>query len=285
MSESAGWSGWIGRSASRTDWVGASQVAQFLATLDRDEPFPREGDPVPPLFHWALFAPLARQSELGPDGHARRGGFLPSVALPRRMWAGSRVRFAAPLRVGDRVEQLSVIDRIDEKKGRAGSLVFVTVRHTTSGPLGLAVEEEQDIVYREAPPPGAAAAPPPPVEPAPAGDFRREVRPDPVLLFRYSALTFNGHRIHYDQPYVTGAEGYPGLVVHGPLLATLLLDLARRQHPGRTIERFRFKAVRPTFDTSPFSVVGAAGDGPEEVKLWSTDNRGQVAVEADAWLR
>ncbi len=284
MADTSGWSAWVGRRVERVDWVNANHVAQLLATLDRDEAFPREGAPAPPLFHWTLFTPLARQSELGPDGHARRGGFLPPVTLPRRMWAGSRVRFAAPLRVGDRVEQVSTIERVEEKKGRAGTLVFVTVRHLASGPLGLAVEEEQDIVYREAPPPGAPAAATP-VEPAPAGEFRREIRPDPVLLFRYSALTFNGHRIHYDHPYVTSVEGYPGLIVHGPLLATLLLDLARRQHPGKEVERFRFKAIRPTFDTSPFEVVGARGEEPGAVRLWSTDNRGQVAIEADAWLR
>jgi len=285
MSATGGWTEWVGRKASRTDWVNPNHVAQLLAVLDRDEPFPRAGDPVPPAFHWTLFTPLARQSEIGVDGHPRRGGFLPPVPLPRRMWAGSRVRFVAPIRVGEAVEQISVIDRVEEKHGKAGSLVFVTVRHAVSGPAGLAVEEEQDIVYREAPPPTAANASPPPVEVAPAGEFRSEIRPDPVRLFRYSALTFNGHRIHYDRPYATGEEGYPGLVVHGPLLATLLLDLARRQFPDRGIERFRFKAVRATFDVSPFHVVGARGDEAGALRLWSTDNRGQIGVEAEAQLR
>jgi 3-methylfumaryl-CoA hydratase len=284
MAETPDLAAWVGRSITRTDWIDPNRLFAFSATLDRDDPHPREGDAAPPAFHWTMFHPIARQSELGPDGHPRRGGFLPPVALPRRMWAGSRLRFGAPLRVGERVEQVSVIDRVEEKRGRAGPLVFVTVRHTVSGPSGVAVEEEQDLVYREAPTGGAASGAAP-LEPAPAGAFRREIAPDDVLLFRYSALTFNGHRIHYDRRYVTEVEGYPGLVVHGPLIATLLLDLVRRERPGAAVERFEFRARRPTFDTSPFTVEGAPAEGDRHLRLWSTDNRGQVAVEAEAWIR
>jgi 3-methylfumaryl-CoA hydratase len=271
---------WIGRSEVRADSIRASQLAAWNATLDRDEPLPREGDPVPPGFHWTLFAPAVPHSQLGADGHPRRGGFLPPVLLPRRMWAGSRIRFGEPLRVGDRVEQTSVVDRIEEKRGRAGALAFVTVRRTVIGPLGLAVEEQQDLVYRE---PEKAAAPDRPAVPAATSAWHRVVVPDDVLLFRFSALTFNGHRIHYDRRYATEEEGYPGLVVHGPLLATLLLDLLRRHLPASTPATFSFKALRPTFDVSPFALEGEAkGD---RVRLWSTDNRGEVAVEAEALVR
>ena len=283
MADGNDFSAWVGRTIRRVDWVNANHLAAWNATLDRDDPFPHEGDPVPPGFHWALFPPITRQSELGPDGHPRRGGFLPPVPLPRRMWAGSRIRFLQPLAVGARVEQVSIIDRVEEKQGRAGALVFVTVRHTVSTEGDPAVEEEQDIVYRDAPRPGAkpeAAA-----EPAPPGAWRRDIVPDDVLLFRYSALTFNGHRIHYDRRYVTTEEGYPGLVVHGPLIATLLLDLLRRNTEGAVVERFRFKGLRPTFDTSPFSVEGEPGDDPHHVRLWSTDNGGHTAMEAEAWIR
>jgi 3-methylfumaryl-CoA hydratase len=274
---------WVGRRSERVDRIDPNRLAAWNATLDRDDPLPREGDAAPPGFHWTLFAPIARQSDLGTDGHPRRGGFLPPVALPRRMWAGSRLTFLQPLRVGERVEEVSVIHRVEEKSGRAGPLVFVTVRHSISGASGPAIEDEQDLVYREAPRGGATPERPP--EPAPAGTFRRQLAPDDVLLFRYSALTFNGHRIHYDRRYATGEEGYPGLVVHGPLIATLLLDLVRRQLPEATVERFRFRAQRPTFDTSPFTLEGAPGDGERHLRLWSTDNGGALAMEAEAWIR
>ena len=281
MSTKIDLSQWVGRRVERFDVVNPNHLAAWNATLDRDDPFPRDGDPVAPPFQWALFPPVTRQSDLGPDGHPRRGGFLPPIELPRRMWAGSRLRFLAPLRVGERVEQVSEIARVEEKQGRAGALVFVTVRHTTSGASGPAIEEEQDLVYRGIPPRGAAPAP---AERAPRGAWHREIAPDATLLFRFSALTFNGHRIHYDLKYATAEESYPGLVVHGPLLATLLLDLVRRERRDAAVERFQFKALRPTFDTSPFTLEGDP-DGDRHVKLWSTDNHGATAVEAEAWTR
>lgn len=283
MNEQPDLKAWVGRQQQRVDWVNASHLAAWNATLDRDEPFPRMGDAAPPTFHWTLFPPLARQSDLGPDGHPRRGGFLPPVPLPRRMWAGSRIEFQQPLRVGERVEQTSVIEKVEEKTGRAGTLVFVTVLHTVTGARGTAIEEKQDLVYREAPKPGVAA--PVSLEPAPRGAWRREIVPDEVLLFRYSALTFNGHRIHYDRRYVTAEEGYAGLVVHGPLIATLLIDLLRRQLPTASVERFHFRAMRPTLDTSPFSLEGGPGDSARHVRLWSTDNTKQTGMEAEAWIR
>ncbi len=284
MSDTVDLSQWVGRKVAQTDWVNPNRLAAWNATLDRSDPFPRDEDPAPPGFHWTLFNPLTRQSELGPDGHAKRGGFLPPVQHPRRMWAGGRLRFQQALRVGERVEQVSVIERVDEKRGRAGALVFVTVRHTLSGANGLAIEEEQDLVYRDAPKPGGQASGPPDQR-APTGQWRRQIVPDEVLLFRYSALTFNGHRIHYDRRYVTEVEGYPGLVVHGPLLATFLLDLIRRELPSAVVERFSFRALRPTFDISPFTVEGAPGDSERHWRLWSTDNQGQLGVEAEAWTR
>jgi len=273
---------WVGRSEVRADSIRASQVAAWNATLDRDEPSPRDGDPVPPGFHWTLFAPTAPQSQLGRDGHPKRGGCLPPVQLPRRMWAGSRVRFGESLRVGEDVQQDSVIDRIEEKRGRAGALVFVTVRRTVTGPGGVAVEEEQNLVYRG---PQERVAPERQPEPAPPSVWHRPVVADDVLLFRFSALTFNGHRIHYDRRYATEEEGYPGLVVHGPLLATLLLDLLRRKLPAAAPDRFSFKALRPTYDVSPFSLEGQPDEDGRRVRLWSTDNRGEVAIEAEAFLR
>ena len=283
MSAAVDLSQWVGRSEERSDWINPNHVAALSATLDRDDAFPQAGEAVAPGLHWTLFPPLARQSELGPDGHAKKGGFLPPVTLPRRMWAGGRLQFHQPLKVGEKVARRSVIERVEEKHGKSGHLVFVTVRHILSAANGPAIEEEHDIVYREAP--AADAPPPPPAEKAAAGPWCRQIVPDDVLLFRYSALTFNGHRIHYDRRYVTGVEGYPGLIVHGPLIATLLLDLLRRQLPGADLARFAFKVLRPTFDISPFSVDGGPGDAPGHYRLWSTDNQGAKSMEAEAWLR
>ncbi len=222
--------GWIGRTESSVDTVTAAPIAALAATLDRADPFPRRGDRLPILWHWLYFLPLHRQSELGLDGHARLGGFLPPVPLPRRMYAGNRVEIVQPLRVGDAIHRRSTIVDVSRKEGRTGPLVFVRVRHEINCDDRLAVTEEQDIVYRNNPGPDD---PPPRLQRAPdAETWRREIRPDEVLLFRYSALTFNGYRLHYDRPFATGIQGYPGLVVHGPLIATLLADLVRRNLPA-----------------------------------------------------
>jgi len=276
------WSDWIGRSETLHDSVTATPIRALNATLDHPALDVRAGMPIPPLWHWLYFLPLHRQSEIGPDGHARRGGFLPPVPLPRRMWAGSQFEFRAALRVGDALERRSTIADVTEKSGRSGPLVFVKVRHEIhcNGADEPAIVELHDIVYREAKPPGEAEPPP---QAAPAGAaWSRRIVPDDVLLFRYSALTFNGHRIHYDRRYVTEVEGYPGLVVHGPLIATLLMDLVRRQQPDAEVTSFRFKAVRPTFDGRPMSVHGA----PEgaTVKLWARDHEGWLTMEAEATL-
>src|SRR5438874_3190533 len=248
---------WVGRTETRSDVIDARPVGLLSATLDRDDPSPRQGDLLPPLWHWLYFLPVYRQSEVGPDGHAKRGGFLPPVPLPRRMWAGSRIEWQGPLAIGDEVSRNSSIVSIVPKHGRSGDLVFVVVRHEISTAAGLALVEEHDIVYR-----GLGA---PEGERAPAASgaqsvgpaaWTRRVVPDDVLLFRYSALTFNSHRIHYDRRYVTEVEGYPGLVVHGPLIATLLLDLLRHQLPEAVVTRYDFRAVQPLFDLHPFFVCG-----------------------------
>ena len=274
----SGFDAWLGRIERRSDTITAGPLAALSATLDRDDPAPGTGDAVPPLWHWLYFLPVHRQSELGADGHARRGGFLPPVPLPRRMWAGGRLRFERALRVGDAATRTSRIASIAEKAARSGPLVFVTVHHEIAGPSGVAVSEDQDIVYRGAPAPGAAVAPA-----AAPGDeaFSRQVVPDDVLLFRYSALTFNGHRIHYDRRYVTETEGYPGLVVHGPLIATLLLELLRREQPEADIRRFEFRAVSPLFDLHPFTLCGRPG-GERRFALWARNHLGALAMQASA---
>ncbi len=270
---------WIGKTEARTEVITAAPIAALSATLDRDDPLPQQGDPLPPPWHWLYFLPRDRQSELGPDGHAHRGGFLPPVPLPRRMWAGSRLNFHRPLRVGETVTRTSTILDVKYKEGRTGPLVFVVVRHQIDD----ALTDEHDIVYREAPTRGEGPATPPP---APShSKWERLIRPDDVLLFRYSALTFNGHRIHYDRRYATEVEGYPGLVVHGPLIATLLVDLLRRQQPEAVVLSFAFRAISPLFDTASFSVCGQPQEGGKTVRLWAKNSSGGLAMDATATLK
>ncbi|GAB3653212.1 FAS1-like dehydratase domain-containing protein [Ramlibacter alkalitolerans] len=275
---------WISRTETVRDTIGATPVRALDATLDHPARPVEQGTALPPLWHWLYFLPLHRQSEIGPDGHARRGGFLPPVPLPRRMWAGSQFEFRSPVRVGDAVERTSTIADVTLKEGRTGKLVFVKVRHELrcNGAADPAIVEFHDIVYREAKRPGDVEPPP---QRAETGSWRREIVPDDVLLFRYSALTFNGHRIHYDRKYVTEVEGYPGLVVHGPLIATLLMDLLRRQAPGAEVARFVFKAVRPTFDLHPFHVNGEPAADGKSVRLWASDHAGWLTMDASAVLR
>lgn len=283
MASSANLQDWIGKTETLHDDVTAAPVRALTATLDRDDPLPGPGTVVPPLWHWLYFLPMHRASEIGPDGHARRGGFLPPVPLPRRMWAGSRLDWnrTNPLRVGDAARRLSTIQSVQSKSGRTGELVFVTVRHELFNAAGKALNEEHDIVYRDAPRPGDPA--PAPTAAGTGAAWQRELTPDDVLLFRYSALTFNGHRIHYDRRYVTQEEGYPGLVVHGPLIATLLLDLVRR-NTARRVSRFEFKALRPTFDGHPMRVNGQPSADGRTVSLWAQDHEGWLTMQATAEL-
>lgn len=280
------WREWTGRVQRAEDWITPQRVAAWYAMLDHSDA-PDEGAPAPLGFHWTLAPTLARQSELGPDGHPLRdaGSFLPPIPMPRRMWAGSRVTFHRPLLIGDHVERESVITAIDEKEGKTSALVFVTIRHRFTTELGLAIEEEQDLVYRPPRPRSARRRETPPeTEPA-EPRWQRAIHPSETLLFRFSALTFNGHRIHYDRRYTTEVEEYPGLVVHAPLIATLLLDLLRSSVPSADVQRFTFRASRPTFDTSDFSISAQPAMDDNHFQLWSTDNRGERAVEADAWNR
>ncbi|MCZ2089719.1 MAG: MaoC family dehydratase N-terminal domain-containing protein [Burkholderiales bacterium] len=277
---------WCGRGETWHDQLHAAPLRGLSATLDRDDPSPAPGSALPPLGHWLYFLPTARQSELGADGHPRRGGFLPPVPLPRRMWAGGRLAWQAdnPLCVGQQVERRSTIRSVTHKAGRTGELVFVLVEHQIHNAHGLALTEAHDIVYRSAPQPDDPV--PPPQTPPLAGQqaWSRTIAADDVLLFRYSALTFNGHRIHYDRKYVTEVEGYPGLIVHGPLIATLLLDLLRREMPGAQVAAFDFRAVRPTFDLHPFSVHGRPSADGRTVELWAQDHEGFLTMQGTATL-
>ena len=273
---------WIGRSESRDDVVTPVPVAALAATLDRDDPPPVAGETLPPLWHWLYFLPIHRLSASGPDGHAARGDFLPPVPLPRRMWAGSRMEFHHPLRIGDAMARTSRIRDVKVKEGRTGPLVFVVVQHEISVGGVIALTEEHDIVYRDNPRPGDAVLPPIAAPVAPT--WSRTVESDPVLLFRYSALTFNSHRIHYDRRYVAEVEGYPGLVVHGPLIATLLVDLLRRHLPHEAMTHFVFRAFKPLFDIAPFFVCGKPDRSGKAIHLWAKNAQHELAMDATATL-
>lgn len=269
---------WVGRTRRADDFIAPFQTAGMAATLDYAHA-PDDGDPLPPGWHWLFFADLPRLSAVGVDGHEARGDFLPPIPLPRRMWAGNRLAFRRPLAVGEQARRDTEILSVSEKQGRQGPLAFVTVHHTYSGAAGVALEEWHDIVYRG---PARPGDPPPRAEAAPMrARWRREVVPDEVMLFRYSALTFNGHRIHYDHPYVTAEEGYDGLIVHGPLTATLLLDLIARETPETTLAGVRFRAVRPVYAGRPLVLEAAPTD--DGIAAWALYD-GAVAMRADMAL-
>ena len=273
---------WIGRSESHFDYVNPVPIAALSVTLGREDSFPRVGDPLPPLWHWLYFLPLYRQSEISPDGMARNLSVLPPVPLPRVMHAGNRQEFKHLLRVGDRLSRDSHIADVRIKEGRTGPLVFVCMRSEVRNDQGLALIEEQELVYREDRKPGDPVTKP---QRAPANFcWSREIYPDEVLLFRFSALTFNSHRIHYDRSYATETEGYPGLVVHGRLVAILLADLLRRNIPDAQVASFSSRAIRPLFVGVPFSICGAVDGDGNTVKLWAADVEGSLATEATATL-
>jgi 3-methylfumaryl-CoA hydratase len=278
------YSAYVGRTETRRDVVWPPLVRGLAATLDVTEAEAAPAGMLPPTWHWMLFQDWAPAHALGPDGHPRRGGFLPPVHdLPRRMWGGVRLSFVRDLEIGMPVRRTSTILKVEEKQGASGRLVFVAVRHEIAGEddpaSGPALIEEHDIFYRGVA--GAAVKAAAPAPPPPAGAFRRTIQPDPVLLFRYSALTGNGHRIHYDLDYVTREEGYPGLVVHGPLQATLLADLVRRQ-TGARVARLAFRARRPAFHANPLTLIGWDADG--KIRLETRDHTGAVCMSAEAEL-
>jgi 3-methylfumaryl-CoA hydratase len=268
---------WIGRTQTAREVVTERLVTQLAATLDSKQ-VPQTGEPLPPLWHWSLFPHIVRHSHVGMDGHPKRGGFLPPVPLPRRMWAGSRVRFERPILIGREVSRTSQILDVGAKEGRSGQLVFVRVLHQIEDADGSLLSEEQDIVYRETT--GRTTTPKAGILPAPGEySWRTEIVPDPVLLLRYSAVTFNGHRIHYDRPYATAEEGYPALVVHGPLTATLLVEQVRRNLPGANIAAFSFKAIGPIFDHEPFYLCALRDPLSTQIKVWAENVRGQLCVD------
>ena len=270
---------WIGQQESAVDYVTVPAVHRLAATLDRDDPMPRTGDPLPIGWHAILFPRVVRHSQIGADGHPERGDFLPPVPLPRRMFAGKRTTFAQDLRVGDEVRRESTIAAVTVKQGRSGQMVFVTVKTDIFSPRGLAVSEEQDIVYRAEPDPDA---PPPAPQPAPAtAAWKNTVTPDPVMLFRYSALTFNGHRIHYDHRYVTGTEGYPDLVMNGGLTTLLVYELARA-NAKTPIRHMSSRNVRALFVNRPIHFGGEPSADGKSAKLWAADKDGALALTAEA---
>ncbi|MDQ8732781.1 MaoC family dehydratase N-terminal domain-containing protein [Bradyrhizobium sp. LHD-71] len=268
---------WIGKVEEAADVVTARMVQGLRATLFLDPGEPKTGDPAPLTMHWCYMLPIVAAAEIGPDGHPARGGFLPPVPLPRRMWAGGQTVFTDVLRVGDAVTRQSKISNVELKTGSTGSLCFVTVDHTYATPRGVALTETQNIVYRDPPP--ADGKPPSPPPTAPKAPHSKPLTADPVLLFRYSALTFNGHRIHYDRPYVTGVEGYPGLVVHGPLQAALLLEYAIELRGGVPPKSFIHRGVNPLFDGPLTLNAQPTADGFE---LWTANPAGAACMKAGA---
>ena len=271
------YSAWIGGSETRHDIATAAPLVGLAALLDHDPAVPAI---VPPLGHWLYFLPDARQSTIGDDGHPRRDdtSVLPPVPLPRRMWAGGRVEFLAPIAVGAALTRVTTIAAIRAKQGASGDLLFVTLQHDIAADGVPAIREEQDLVYRAAATASTTPPPPTPVEIETAEAVRR-VTADPVLLFRYSALTFNAHRIHYDRDYARDVEGYAGLVVHGPLIATLLIDHARREMPGLAPRHFSFRAEAPLIDGAPFDLcLSRDGSG---ARLWARDATGRTTMRAD----
>ncbi len=276
------WRRWIGRTQECSEVIDLLRARAMQATLDDTAAALDPGDALPPLWHWLYFWNAAPHSALGPDGHAARGEFLPPINLPRRMVAGGRLKFLRPLAAGTMAKRRSTVANVEKKRGNTGQLVFVTIVHEISDKTGPCIQEEQDVVFREAAKPG---------EHTPAGDaapavlpWRDQITPDPLLLFRYSALTFNGHRIHYQLKYATEDEGYPGLVVHGSLLATLMARLVRRKAPDRKVTGFRFRALRPIFDNAPFTVGGKAMPDGTGAEVWIADPGGSLAMKGQVDL-
>ncbi|HYE51345.1 MAG TPA: MaoC family dehydratase N-terminal domain-containing protein [Azospirillaceae bacterium] len=259
------WGAWIGRTEERREVLDTGSLRRYAAALGEDLDVERTP---PSLAHWAFFLPVAGASEIGPDGHPARGGFLPPVPLPRRMFAAAEMSFEGPLRLGAPATLTARVADVKQRSGRTGGLVFVEVDRTIAQDGAVRVRERQTIVYREA---GDPQPPVPETVPPDPGD---EVwTPGPVELFRFSAVTFNSHRIHYDLPYATAEEGYPGLVVHGPLTAARLYGLARRR-AGAAPARFAFRAAAPLFAGQPIRLT--AGEEPGEVRAVRCD--GTVAM-------
>jgi 3-methylfumaryl-CoA hydratase len=271
---------WVGRTEAVSDQAYPTPPRALAAMLGRADPGFGVGTPLPELWHWLYFLPIVPAGEIGPDGHPKRGGFLPPIALERRMWASGRYVFHDRPRVGDVLHRTSEIAKVVEKDGKTGKMVFVTVKHVVRTGRGPAVEEEQDIVYLPMP---KVFMPPPPTMAPETPAWSEPVAIDPVLLFRFSALTFNGHRIHYDLPYARETEKYPGLVVHGPLQALLLIEAAKRHAPGRVPARYSFRGVHPVFAHDRVTLMGVSReDGGQEdaLDLFTVNGAGHVGMQA-----
>ena len=272
--------GHVGRRAESTDVVTAAPANLLRLAFGRPEHEFRDGDVLPPGWQILYFLPRYRQEELRPDGTPIDAGIVPSMPLPRRMFAGDRFRFVAPIHIGETLRRETELTDISIKTGATGTLVFATTVNRISGPHGLAVEEERRTVFREEVRPGEQNQAPR-REAAPTDTpWRRTVRPDSVLLFRFSALTFNSHRIHYDRPWAMQTEGYPGLVVHGPLTSTLLIDFARDHSRARTLRTYTTQARAPLFDTAPFELRGRPTTDGGGTELWVVTPEGTVAMSA-----
>jgi len=272
------WQDWVGRSTTLNETLYAAPINGLIATLDRDLPAAQNGDEIPPGGHWLYFLEHTRQRDLDVDGHAIRGGFLPPVDLPRRMWAGGKLTFLKPLHIGERVTKQSAIQSVTFKDGHSGSLVFVTVEHQLTGVDGLALIEQHDIVYRS----NQSTLPVAASKPLIKAPWMRSLAADEVMLMRYSALTFNGHRIHYDKDFAMSHDGYPGLVVHGPLMATLLMDLCTRHHPENPLSRFDFRARSALFASEPFHVLGTLSSDRKSADLTIQKQDGTLVMTAQA---
>lgn len=280
MAESSPYQEYVGRSETSEDMISLAPALQAAAVLDDTQTRFAAGAPLPPLWHWFYFLPKAPQSRIGPDGHPERGPFMPPIPLPRRMFAGGRLRFLKPLIIGEPASRTATIRSVAQKEGKSGVLAFVTVGYAISQRGATCIEEEQDIVYRGDATAPVAAPVPVALPPLPPGSWSQTITPDPVLLFRFSAITFNGHRIHYDRSYATQVEGYPGLVVHGPLTATLLIELVRRHSP-RPVTAYQFRAQAPLFDLAPFRIVGVPEDGRVALEAQGPDGRTAMAATAE----
>ncbi len=267
----------IGRTQNVDDLLSVTPARHLAATFDRDDAALVSGSPLPPGWQWLYFLDAPQSAVIGPDGRTVPGGFLPETGLPRRMWAGGLFQFHQPLRLGETVNCETVITHVALKQGRSGELAFITTEHRVSQNGVLAVTETRNLVFREAPKPGEVSRH---EEPQHKAEWRREITPDAVLLFRFSALTFNGHRIHYDIDYCRDEEGYRGLVVHGPMLALMLLDLVEREMPGKTISSFQYRAVSPLFTPDMFAVCGLP-TGDQTAALWIENSEGGLATTAE----
>ena len=268
------WQNWLGKSSTSDSYLNVEQANRMAATLDRDPAF-QTGDELPPAWHWLYFHDIVKASDLGLEGHPQLGIAMPPVPLRRRMWAGGSFVFHIPMRLGDTVQRTSIIRSITPKEGRSGPLYFVSIEHTLTTKDELNLVEEQTIVYREL----SSDAKPGQAQPAPTNaDYSQSYALNSIALFRYSALTFNGHRIHYDVDYCREVEGYPNLVIHGPLIATLLLDLYRQQ--GRPLKRFSYQAKSPLFLPHAFTLNGKTDD--HSARLWASNHEGGLAMEANA---